>query len=101
MKRQFSYFLLSPIFVILLSIFTGLFILNHFFLVNFRTLANLEGGCSEDCLDNPVLLDRIRNAMIQPSGTNPVLHNPDAVNYKGQSGQVDTILEHFKNKVRK
>ena len=37
--------------------------------------------------------------MEKPSGMEPVLESPNGAKTKGQTGQVNTILKHFNNKV--
>ena len=37
--------------------------------------------------------------MEKPSGVEPVLESPNGAKTKGQTGQVNTILKHFNNKV--
>ena len=37
--------------------------------------------------------------MEQPSGVEPILESPNGAKTKGQTGQVNTILKHFNNKV--
>merc|ERR1711874_218725 len=58
----------------------------------------LAGNCSEDCMEDPALLEKIKSVLVQPSGKKPILDNPDRQKSKGQEGQVDRILQHFNNK---
>jgi len=59
----------------------------------------LEGQCVKDCDENPILIDYIKTVLVSPSGSSPVLTNPEEVKtQRGQTGQVDVILKHFKNK---
>ena len=53
----------------------------------------------EDCDENSLLIDHIFTEMQKPSGVEPVLENPNGAKTKGQTGQVNTILKHFNNKV--
>lgn len=58
----------------------------------------LNGLCTPDCADDPQLINYIKGYLVQPSGSSPELKNPEAAKAKGQTGQVDVILEHFNNK---
>jgi len=58
----------------------------------------LGGNCSKDCMEDPLLLEKIKSVLVQPSGKKPILDNPDRQKSKGQEGQVDKILQHFNNK---
>ena len=87
------------------SIFLSFLILKYFFRksllpsVDMREL--LEGKCVKDCDDNQDLIEHIKTVLVSPSGTSPVLINPEAVKLqRGQTGQVDVILKHFNDKVR-
>ena len=63
----------------------------------------LDGSCdlNSNCMESTELTDHIRSVIVKPSGTKPILEKPDELrNQKGQTSQVDTILQHFKNKVR-
>ena len=59
----------------------------------------LAGNCSDDCMENSKLVDHIRSVIVHPSGHLPVMSNPSNMMLKGQEGQVNTILKHFKEKV--
>ena len=62
----------------------------------------LAGDCAQDCMESPQLIQHIQTVLAKPSGTKPVLKNPEELeNQKGQSGQVEAIMEHFNHKVRK
>ena len=61
----------------------------------------LNGQCIEDCDQNSLLIDFILDEVVKPSGVEPVLENPEKAKTKGQTGQVDTVLKHFNNKVSK
>ena len=51
-------------------------------------------------MSNPLLIKHIQTVMRPPSGKEPVLEKPDEVkSAMGQTGQVQAILDHFKNKV--
>jgi len=85
------------------SIFLSFLILKYFFRksllpsVDMREL--LEGKCVKDCDDNQDLIEHIKTVLVSPSGTGPVLINPEAVKtQRGQTGQVDVILKHFNDK---
>jgi len=61
----------------------------------------LDGSCdlNSNCMESTKLTDHIRSVIVKPSGTKPILEKPDEVtSQKGQTGQVDTILQHYKNK---
>jgi len=61
----------------------------------------LDGSCylNSNCMESTELIDHIRSVIVKPSGTKPILEKPDEVtSQKGQTGQVDTILQHYKNK---
>ena len=62
----------------------------------------LAGNCAQDCMESPLLIEHIQAVLAKPSGTKPVLKNPEELeNQRGQSGQVEAIMEHFNHKVRK
>ena len=62
----------------------------------------LAGSCAQDCMESPLLIQHIQSVLAKPSGTKPVLKNPEELeNQKGQSGQVEAIMEHFNHKVGK
>ena len=62
----------------------------------------LAGNCAQDCMESPLLIEHIQTVLAKPSGKKPVLKNPEELeNQKGQSGQVEAVMEHFKHKVRK
>ena len=84
--------------LVILSALLCFLVLNDPSLTSLETSAILDGHCIKDCMENPWLIDHIQNTMDQPSGKSPILVNPNR-NQEGQSGQVTTILKHFKNKV--
>ena len=59
----------------------------------------LNGQCTENCDQDPLLTDFILTEMGKPSEMSPVLDNPDSAFTLGQEGQVRAILNHFNNKV--
>ena len=62
----------------------------------------LTGNCAQDCMESTQLIEHIQTVLSKPSGRKPVLKNPEELeNQKGQSGQVEAIMEHFNHKVRK
>ena len=62
----------------------------------------LAGNCAQDCMESPLLIEHIQAVLAKPSGTKPVLKNPEELeNQKGQSGQVEAVMEHFNHKVRR
>ena len=66
-----------------------------------RLAAVLAGNCAQDCMESPLLIQHIQSVLAKPSGTKPVLKNPEELeNQKGQSGQVEAVMQHFKHKVR-
>jgi len=84
-------------------IFTILFLslLSMRYQVPHSLVSLLDGSCdlNSNCMESTELTDHIRSVIVKPSGTKPILEKPDEVrNQKGQTGQVDTILKHFKNK---
>eukprot|EP00092_Neocalanus_flemingeri_P073101 GFUD01090139.1.p1 GENE.GFUD01090139.1~~GFUD01090139.1.p1 ORF type:complete len:291 (-),score=83.39 GFUD01090139.1:16-888(-) len=95
--RRFYFFLIF-------SMFLGLLFLNKFAQISPPHTHKLEmrqilaGQCIQDCMENPLLIDHIQATMVKPSGTSPVLENPDTNKQKGQEGQVDHILQHYNNK---
>eukprot|EP00090_Calanus_glacialis_P003721 TRINITY_DN12746_c0_g1_i7.p1 TRINITY_DN12746_c0_g1~~TRINITY_DN12746_c0_g1_i7.p1 ORF type:complete len:286 (+),score=67.91 TRINITY_DN12746_c0_g1_i7:32-889(+) len=59
----------------------------------------LTGNCAQDCMESPQLVEHIQTVLAKPSGRKPVLKNPEELeNQKGQSGQVEAIMEHFNHK---
>jgi len=88
--------LVSVIFTIL---FLSLLFVRH--QVPHSLVRLLDGSCdlNSNCMESTELTDHIRSVIVQPSGTKPILEKPDELrNQKGQTGQVETILKHFKNK---
>ena len=52
-------------------------------------------------MENSALIDHIKSVLVKPSGTQPILKNPESLDsQRGQVGQVDAILQYYKNKVR-
>ena len=69
--------------------------------VNLQALLNGPVKCEEPCMDHPLLIDYLKSAMDKPSGVEPDLKDPEGIkNQRGQTGQVNTILKFFNNKVK-
>ena len=60
----------------------------------------LSGNCGHSCMENPALIDHIKSVLVKPSGSLPRLKNPENIDrQRGQSGQVDSILQYYHHKV--
>lgn len=67
--------------------------------VNLKSLLNGPIPCAQPCAEHPLLIEHIKSTMDKPSGTSPVLKDPDGIrDQRGQTGQVDLILKYFNNK---
>ena len=68
--------------------------------VNLKSLLNGPIPCTTPCAEHRLLIDHIKTVIDPPSGSHPVLKNPEGIkNQRGQTGQVDHILKYFNNKV--
>jgi len=83
-------------------ILIGLAVLIIFFLSNGRlkdSSSELKELLVGNSMSNPLLIKHIQSVMRPPSGKEPILEKPDDVkSAMGQTGQVQAILDHFKNK---
>jgi len=67
--------------------------------VNLKSLLNGPIPCAQPCAEHKLLIDHLKAVMDKPSGTSPVLKDPEGIkNQRGQTGQVDLILKYFNNK---
>ena len=68
--------------------------------VNLKSLLNGPIPCTTPCAEHRLLIEHIKTVMDPPSGTQPVLKDPEGIkNQRGQTGQVELILKYFNNKV--
>ena len=102
-------FLSSPHCVLLVFTIFGLLFFHHIYFKQGQALQNqlspemmhlLDGPCTEDCVENKMLIDHLKTVLVHPSGTSAVLNNKEGIkNVKDQPRQVESILKHFNNKV--